>query len=152
MGLHSLKPEMKNREVQWRVGELPFVECDPMLVRQVITNLLTNALKFTRPRQPAIIEIGHRLCDGEPVVFVRDNGVGFSMKYADKLFGLSQRLHRQQDFEGMGVGLAIVQLTVDRHGGRFWTEGNQDKGATFYFTLQSSDAERETHPMVSQVA
>ncbi len=141
--VNSLKPEIKDRQVEWRISDLPFVECDPGLMRQVITNLLTNALKFTRPRQPAIIEIGQQMIEGQPVIFVRDNGVGFSMKYVDKLFGLFQRLHRQQDFEGTGVGLAIVQRIIHRHGGLVWAEGELNKGATFYFQLHSGAVETE---------
>ncbi len=150
--VNGLKPEIKNREVEWRIGELPFVECDPGLMKQVITNLLTNALKFTRPRQPAVIEIGQTIVEGEPVVFVRDNGVGFSMKYVDKLFGLFQRLHRQQDFEGTGVGLAIVQRIIHKHGGRVWAEGELNKGATFYFKLHSGALESEPQAVPQQVA
>ena len=137
----ALKPEMKDREVQWQIGELPFVECDPGLMKQVLFNLLSNALKFTKSRRTAILEIGQTTVDGEPAVFVRDNGVGFDMKYVDKLFGLFQRLHRQQDFEGTGVGLAIVQRIVHRHGGRVWADAELNKGATFYLSLHAYETE-----------
>ena len=147
----GLKPEIKGREVEWRIAELPFVECDPALMKQILVNLLSNALKFTRPRQPAIIEIGQTTVDGEPVIFIRDNGVGFSMKYVDKLFGLFQRLHRQEDFEGTGVGLAIVQRIVHRHGGRVWAEAELNQGATFYLSLPTCEAERN-EPVPAQVA
>jgi light-regulated signal transduction histidine kinase (bacteriophytochrome) len=125
--------------VEWKIGSLPFVECDPALMKQVFQNLLSNAVKFTRPRSQAIIEVGQKDQQGAAVVFVRDNGIGFSMKYADKLFGVFQRLHRVEDFEGTGVGLATVQRIVQKHGGRIWADAELDKGATFYFTLGSSE-------------
>ncbi|MGD0922182.1 MAG: ATP-binding protein [Terriglobia bacterium] len=131
----DLQPEMEGRKIDWKVSSLPFVECDPALMRQVFANLLSNAVKFTRPRERAVIEVGTMTRDGQDVTFVRDNGVGFSMKYADKLFGIFQRLHRQEDFEGTGVGLATVQRIIHKHGGRVWAEGELDKGATFYFAL-----------------
>ncbi len=131
----ELEPECKGRQVEWRVGELPFADCDPTMMKQVFANLLTNALKYTRPREQAVIEVGKLDQNGHPVVFVRDNGVGFSMKYADKLFGVFQRLHRTEDFEGTGVGLATIHRILHRHGGRIWAEAELDQGATFYFTL-----------------
>jgi len=144
-GLNSLVEEVRieldranpDRLIKWKVGTLPFVECDPGLMKQVFANLLANAVKFTRPRKPAVIEVGEVQQSGRSVVFVRDNGVGFSMKYANKLFGVFQRLHRSEDFEGTGVGLATVQRIVRKHGGRVWAEAELDKGATFYFTLGS---------------
>ena len=134
----ELKPECEGRQVEWKIGGLPFVECDPALMTQVFQNLLSNAVKFTRPRSQAVIEVGQTEAEGMPVVFVRDNGVGFSMKYAEKLFGVFQRLHRPEDFEGTGVGLATVQRIIQKHGGRIWVEAELDKGATFYFTLGAS--------------
>jgi light-regulated signal transduction histidine kinase (bacteriophytochrome) len=131
----DLRAECAGRQVEWKIGSLPFVECDPALMKQVFQNLLSNALKFTRPRSQAVIEVGQKDQEGAPVAFVRDNGVGFSMKYADKLFGVFQRLHRPEDFEGTGVGLATVQRIIQKHGGRIWAEAELDKGATFYFTL-----------------
>ena len=133
--LALLEPEIAGRNVEWKIADLPVLECDPTLVRQVFQNLLHNALKYSRPRSPAVIEIGQTEKHGQSVIFVRDNGVGFSMKYADKLFGVFQRLHRAEEFEGTGVGLATVQRIVHKHGGRVWAEAEIDRGATFYFTL-----------------
>jgi light-regulated signal transduction histidine kinase (bacteriophytochrome) len=146
-GLNSLAEEVMadlkranpDRVIEWKVETLPFVECDPALMKQVFVNLLSNAVKFTRPWKPAVIEVGAVGQDEHAIVFVRDNGVGFSMKYANKLFGVFQRLHRAEDFEGTGVGLATVQRIIHKHGGRVWAEAELDKGATFYFTLGSSD-------------
>ena len=135
----ELKAECEGRQVEWKIGSLPFVECDPALMKQVFQNLLSNAVKFTRPRSPAIIEVGQKDQEGTPVLFVRDNGVGFNMKYSEKLFGVFQRLHRPEDFEGTGVGLATVQRIIQKHGGRIWAEAELDKGATFYFTLGASE-------------
>ena len=135
----ELKAECEGRQMEWKIGSLPFVECDPALMKQVFQNLLSNAVKFTRPRSQAVIEVGQKDQEGTPVVFVRDNGVGFNMKYADKLFGVFQRLHRAEDFEGTGVGLATVQRIIQKHGGRIWAEAELDKGATFYFTLGASE-------------
>jgi PAS domain S-box-containing protein len=137
--LADLAPEFADRKIEWKIGNLPFVECDPGLIKQVFQNLFSNAVKFTRPRNQAVIEVGQKDRDGTTVVFVRDNGVGFNMKYADKLFGVFQRLHRVEDFEGTGVGLATVQRIIQKHGGRIWAEAELDKGATFYFTLGASE-------------
>ncbi len=148
-----LQPEREGRSVEWVVADLPVVECDPVLVKQVFQNLLANALKFTRPRVGtdgsaraetpaptpcAVIEVGHKEDEGQLVFMVRDNGVGFDMKYVDKLFGVFQRLHRAEDFEGTGIGLATVQRIVQKHGGRVWAEAELGKGATFYFTLTAA--------------
>jgi signal transduction histidine kinase len=133
--LAELQSGLGNRQVEFRVAPLPFVSCDAGLLRQVFANLLSNAVKYSRPREYAVIEVGQTERDGHRVIFVRDNGVGFNMKYANKLFGVFQRLHRQEDFEGTGVGLATVQRIVQKHGGRVWAESQLDKGATFYFTL-----------------
>ena len=130
-----LNPDYEGREVEWNIADLPPVDCDPVLVKQIFQNLLANALKFTRDRSPAVIEISSTEADGQPVFVVRDNGIGFSMKYADKLFGVFQRLHRAEDFEGTGIGLATVQRIVQKHGGRVWAEAEVDRGAAFYFTL-----------------
>jgi len=130
-----LAPESEGRQVEWKIGELPFVECDPILIRQVFQNLISNALKYSRLRSPAVIEIGQTETEGEQVIFVKDNGVGFDMKYTDKLFGVFQRLHLAEEFEGTGIGLATVERIIKKHGGRVWVEAEVDRGATFYFTL-----------------
>ncbi|MGC2248990.1 MAG: PAS domain S-box protein, partial [Terriglobales bacterium] len=117
-----LEPDLQGREVKWAIAEMPLVECDPILVKQIFQNLLANALKFTRGRNPAVIEIGYKgnAEDGQMIFMVRDNGIGFNMKYVDKLFGVFQRLHRPEDYEGTGIGLATVQRIVHKHGGRIW--------------------------------
>lgn len=135
----EMEPECARRVVNWKVGPLPFLDCDPGLIKQVFQNLLSNSLKFTRPRSVAVIEVGQQVNDGVTTTYVRDNGVGFSMKYSDKLFGVFQRLHRQEDFEGTGVGLATVHRIVQKHGGRIWAEAELDKGCTFYFTLTAAE-------------
>jgi light-regulated signal transduction histidine kinase (bacteriophytochrome) len=133
-----LQPEINGRAVTWKIAALATAQCDPILIKQVFQNLIANALKFTRTREHAIIEISQRQENGETVIAVADNGVGFSMKYKDKLFGVFQRLHRAEDFEGTGIGLATVQRIVRKHGGRVWAEGELDKGATFHFTLAAA--------------
>jgi signal transduction histidine kinase len=144
----GLQSESENRQIDWNIGALPHVECDPGLMKQVFENLLSNALKFTRPRPRAVIEIGQREQNGAPVIYVRDNGVGFGMKHARNLFGVFQRLHSAEDFEGTGVGLATVQRIIRRHGGFVWAEAELEKGATFYFTLGTSDT--SAAPMAKQ--
>jgi len=131
----DLQPELRDRKVDWRVEPLPDVQGDPDLLRQVLGNLVSNALKYTRPRPVPRIEIGARREGDNVVCFVRDNGVGFDPRYVDKLFGVFQRLHRASEFEGTGIGLASVRLIVQRHGGRVWAEGETGKGAVFYFSL-----------------
>jgi light-regulated signal transduction histidine kinase (bacteriophytochrome) len=154
--IEDLHADREGRDVEISIGDLPVCEADPQLIRQVFVNLIANALKYTRPSEKARIEIGwtrlgelkrqlsheqlqaipSAVSDPElPVYFVRDNGVGFEMKYADKLFGVFQRLHRQEDFEGTGVGLATVQRIIKRHGGCIWAYSEIGKGATFYLTL-----------------
>jgi PAS domain S-box-containing protein len=131
----ELALEAEGRKVEWRVGALPEVQADPALLRLVLKNLMSNALKYTRPRATALIEIGSREEAGEVHVWVKDNGVGFDMQYMDKLFGVFQRLHTAEQFEGTGIGLANVRRIVGRHGGRTWAEGHLEEGATFHFTL-----------------
>jgi PAS domain S-box-containing protein len=145
--IRELATESKDREIEWRFDDLPFVDCDAGLIKQVYFNLLSNAVKYTSPRKLAVIEIGRRMEHDQVVLFVKDNGVGFNMKYADKLFGVFQRLHRREDFEGVGVGLASVQRIIRKHGGRIWADAEVDKGATFSFTLsapQSIEAPKES--------
>jgi len=145
------KREIPQRTIEWKVARLPFVECDPGLMRQVFQNLISNAVKYTRPREHAIIEVGVKDDNGHPAIFIRDNGVGFSMKHADKLFRVFQRLHRQEDFEGTGVGLATVSRIIQKHGGEVWAEAELDRGATFYFTLRPLN-ERELGRRASKEA
>jgi len=134
--IRQLKPETSGRKITWKKSPLPKVQADPTLLAYVFNNLLSNAVKYTRPRNPAKIEIG---CSAdtptECVIYVRDNGVGFDMKFADKLFGVFQRLHGVDEFEGIGIGLANVRRIIARHGGRTWAEAKPDAGALFYFSL-----------------
>ncbi len=133
--LRDLESETTDRNIDWRVGSLPSVHCDPGLIQQVFANLLSNAVKYTRHRDRAVIEIDKSTVEGQLVLFVRDNGAGFNPKYTDKLFGVFQRLHNDKEFEGTGVGLATVQRIVRKHGGRIWADAEINKGATFYFSL-----------------
>lgn len=130
--VHAAAPE---RKVEWRMSKLPGCRADPNLLRQVIMNLLDNAFKYTRKREPAVIEMGGQELDDKVIYFVRDNGIGFDMRYAEKLFSVFQRLHLPEEYEGTGVGLAIVQRIIQRHGGEVWAEAEPDKGAVFYFSL-----------------
>ena len=133
--LKDIGSDQDGRRIDITIGDLPVCQGDPALLKLVFVNLLSNAFKFTCRREVAVIEIGCREEGGERVYFVKDNGVAFDMRYADKLFGVFQRLHRAEDYEGTGVGLATVQRIIQRHGGRVWAEAEVDKGATFYFTL-----------------
>jgi light-regulated signal transduction histidine kinase (bacteriophytochrome) len=135
--LEELQYEPGNRKIQTKVGDLPPCVGDTALVKQVLTNLMANAFKFTGREEQAVIEIGAERRNDQNVYFVRDNGVGFDMKKAEDLFSPFRQLHSAEDFEGTGIGLSIVQRIVHRHGGRIWAEAEVNKGATFYFTLSS---------------
>jgi PAS domain S-box-containing protein len=143
--LEILKGEQNNRQVEIIIGDLPPCQADPSLIAQVWTNLLSNALKYSRNRPLTHIEIGSLPGDdNRPVYFVRDNGTGFDMRYANRLFGVFQRLHSDSEFEGTGVGLALTQRIIARHGGRIWVESRPDQGATFYFTLGNPEKPNQT--------
>jgi two-component system sensor kinase len=127
------------RRIQFFVNTLPPALGDQTLIKEVVVNLLSNAIKFTKPRETATIEVGAYTEEQTNVYFVKDNGVGFDMQYYDKLFGVFQRLHSTEEFEGTGVGLAIVERIIRRHGGSVWAEGKVGEGATFYFTLAKKE-------------
>lgn len=133
--LPELRVGQEGPRVEVKVGPLPDCQADPVLLKQVFVNLLSNAFKFSRGKETPVVEVGCRVEAGKAVYFVRDNGAGFGMKFAEKLFGVFQRMHRQEEFEGTGIGLSIVQRIIHRHGGRIWAEAEVGKGATFYFTL-----------------
>lgn len=130
--------EQEHRHIEIAIGELPVCQADPALLKQVWVNLIANALKYSRQQELARIEVGCKHLNSQLVYFVKDNGVGFDMRYADKLFGVFQRLHHAEDYEGTGVGLAIVQRIIHRHGGRVWAEAGVNQGATFYFSLEEN--------------
>jgi signal transduction histidine kinase len=144
--VEDLAPECSGREVEWQIGGLFSAECDPGLMKQVFTNLLSNAVKYTGKRERAVIQVGQMMQNDLRVIFVRDNGAGFEMQYVGKLFGVFQRLHKARDFEGTGVGLAIVQRIIRKHGGRIWADAKLDEGATFFFTLGSPENNTNTKP------
>ena len=133
----DLRPDVARRRIEWRVGALPAVRADASLLRVALQNLLDNAVKYTRREAHAVVEVGAMPLDGgDTAIYVRDNGVGFDMRYADRLFGVFQRLHRAEDFEGTGIGLATARRVIHRHGGRIWGEGEPGRGACFYFTVE----------------
>lgn len=152
--LDELRAGTNGRQAEFIIGDMPECQADPNLLKQVWINLLSNAIKYTSKREAARIEIGWKKENGEQVFFVKDNGVGFDMKYAHKLFGIFQRLHRAEDYEGTGVGLAIIQRIVNRHHGRVWAESRVDNGATFYFSLPfvEPEAPAQTVEQVDEVA
>jgi two-component system sensor histidine kinase/response regulator len=135
--LKELEADSRDRKIEWKIGPLPTVFCDAGLVKQVFANLIGNAIKYTRGRENAVIEIGQEDPAGMRAMFVRDNGAGFDMKHAEKLFGAFQRMHRQDEFEGTGIGLATVHRIMQKHGGRIWAEAELGQGATFYFAFRS---------------
>ena len=136
----QLQTEADGRQVEWNIQPLPTVDCDASLVRPAVQSLLSNALKFTRPREHAVISVRPIEHDGQAGLAVQDNGVGFKMAFAGKLFGVFQRLHRPDEFEGNGAGLALVQRVAQKHGGRVWADSGADGGATFYLTLGAPPA------------
>lgn len=141
--LNELIKEEDRKRIDFHVGKLPSIQGDSSLIRQVWVNLLSNALKFTSKKEGAVIEVGSKQSRDETTYFVRDTGAGFDMEYANKLFGVFQRLHSESEFDGTGVGLAIVQRVIHRHEGRVWAEGEVDKGATFYFALPRKENDHE---------
>jgi two-component system sensor histidine kinase/response regulator len=136
--IKELKVDVGERHIDFTVGELGTAKADPTLLKQALVNLLGNSVKFTRKQSNAVVEVGCTETDDEKVYFIKDNGAGFDMRYAEKLFGVFQRLHSVDEFEGTGVGLAIVQRVIHRHGGRVWADSTPGHGAAFYFTLESS--------------
>ncbi|HET9473615.1 MAG TPA: ATP-binding protein [Steroidobacteraceae bacterium] len=133
--IEQMAGERADRDIEFVIADFPTWQVDPGLMQQVFVNLISNAIKFTRGRTQARVEIGYRMTGTTLVCFVKDNGVGFNIKYMNKLFGVFQRLHSADQFEGTGVGLSIVRRIVERHGGTVWVDGAQDQGATFYFSL-----------------
>jgi PAS domain S-box-containing protein len=137
--LAELNSEIEHRDIQITVGALPPCQADPTLLQQVLVNLISNAIKYTRRKHPALVEIGGHRDELRNTYYVRDNGAGFDMDYASKLFGVFQRFHRAEDFEGTGVGLAIVRRIINRHGGEVWAQAKPNQGATFFFTLEPGE-------------
>jgi light-regulated signal transduction histidine kinase (bacteriophytochrome) len=134
---NDMRNEQLNRNIQFNISGLTPALADLMAIKQVWLNLISNAVKYSKYKSNTVIEIGSANEDGEIVYRVKDNGAGFDMRYADKLFGVFQRLHSDEEFEGTGVGLALVQRIIIKHGGRVWAEGKTNEGATFYFTLKT---------------
>jgi light-regulated signal transduction histidine kinase (bacteriophytochrome) len=140
--VREMDHDLAGRNIAWEIGALPEVTGDRAMLKQVWVNLLSNAVKYSRHREQATIKVASRKNDhGDWEIFVQDNGAGFDMRYAGKLFGVFQRLHQAEEFEGTGIGLANVQRIVLRHGGRVWAEGKVNEGATFYFSLPNNNKE-----------
>lgn len=140
--IHELSSQTVNRKIEWRIGNLPTIRGDQGLLKQVFTNLIANAIKYTGPRNPAVIEIGQEFIEDQRVFFVRDNGVGFDMQEATHLFSPFHRLHSSEAFEGSGIGLATVQRIIEKHKGRIWANSRVDQGSTFYFTIGLEDTKQ----------
>jgi two-component system, sensor histidine kinase and response regulator len=149
--IREYERETADRSIEWRVSSLPYVTCDEGLLRQALINLCSNAVKYSRKRERPVVEIGQENVGGDRAFFVRDNGVGFDMANADKLFMPFQRLHRDKEFEGTGIGLATVARIVQKHGGRIWAKSEPDAGATFYFTL-ATETSKAPSPRTQQAA
>jgi len=132
----------QSKQVRMEIGELDDAECDSNLLRQVWVNLISNAVKYSRSKEKPVIQVNSKATTEEIIYSIQDNGAGFNMKYADKLFGVFQRLHKMTEYEGTGVGLALVQRIITRHGGQVWAEAEVNKGATFYFSLPVQKAEK----------
>ena len=137
--INELQPEWENSNINFTHGDLPICQADPGMLKQVYVNLIANAIKFTRDRDPGKIEIGSSETEGRRIYFVADNGIGFNMQYSSKLFEVFQSLHTHDEHDGTGVGLAIVRRIIQRHGGEIWAEAKVDQGATFFFTVGNSD-------------
>lgn len=152
--MNEFEMDSARRTIEWQISKLFDVKCDPALMKQVFVNLLSNAVKYSGKREHPIIQVGQMEKNHERLVFVRDNGVGFEMQYVGKLFGTFQRLHKTGDFEGTGVGLAIVQRIIRKHGGLIWAEAEPDRGATFFFTLGSAEIKpsAEAEPDIKEEA
>ena len=142
--LAELGTEIEKRKIDWRITALPAIDCDRGLMKQVLANLISNAVKYTGTREKGLIEIGQMAIEGQTVFFVRDNGVGFDMKLASRIFAPFQRLHQDHEFEGTGIGLATVQRIIEKHRGRIWAESEPGRGSTFFFTINAESA-----PLVS---
>jgi light-regulated signal transduction histidine kinase (bacteriophytochrome) len=140
--IQDIESKMEGGRVEWKIGNLPYIDCDSSLIKQVFFNLFSNAVKFTRSGSMAVVEVDTMHKDGALVFFIRDNGVGFDMKYADRLFGIFQRLHAQNEFEGIGAGLAIVRQIIQKHCGTIWAESAINRGTTFFFTLNEAPVQK----------